>query len=34
VDRSGDPTTLPAMGAPQSDYPALADAPGAYVFED
>ena len=34
VDRSGDPTTLPAMGAPQSGYPPLADAPGAYVFED
>ncbi len=34
VDRSGDPTTLPAMGAPQSDHPPLADAPGAYVFED
>ena len=34
VDRSGGPTTLPAMGAPQSGYPPLADAPGAYVFED
>ena len=34
VDRSGDPTTLPAMGAPQSGYPPLADAPGAYVLED
>ena len=34
VDRSGDPTTLPAMGAPQSGHPPLADAPGAYVFED
>src|SRR5579863_4129318 len=34
VDRSGDPTTVPAMGAPQSGYPPLAEAPGAYVFED
>jgi polyhydroxyalkanoate synthase subunit PhaC len=33
-DRSGAPTTLPAMGAPQSGYSPLADAPGAYVIED
>jgi polyhydroxyalkanoate synthase subunit PhaC len=34
VDRSGDPTTLPVMGALESGYPPLADAPGTYVFED
>ena len=33
-DRSGPPTTLLAMGAPQSGYSPLADAPGAYVIED
>ena len=32
--RSGAPTTAPAMGAPQSGYPQLAEAPGAYVLED
>ncbi len=32
--RSGAPTTLPAMGAPQAGYAPLADAPGAYVLED
>jgi polyhydroxyalkanoate synthase subunit PhaC len=32
--RSGDPTTPPAMGAPQSGYPQLAEAPGAYILED
>jgi poly[(R)-3-hydroxyalkanoate] polymerase subunit PhaC len=33
-DRSGTPTVPPAMGAPQSGYPALIDAPGVYVLED
>jgi polyhydroxyalkanoate synthase len=33
-DRSGEPTTLPEMGAPQDGYPPLAEAPGAYVLED
>ncbi len=33
-DRSGAPATLPAIGAPQSGYPPLAEAPGAYVLED
>ena len=32
--RSGAPTTPPAIGAPQSGYPQLAEAPGAYVLED
>jgi len=32
--RSGDPSTPPAIGALQSGYPQLADAPGAYVLED
>jgi polyhydroxyalkanoate synthase subunit PhaC len=32
--RSGDPTTPPAIGALQSGYPQLAEAPGAYVLED
>ena len=31
---SGAPTTPPAIGAPQSGYPQLAEAPGAYVLED
>jgi polyhydroxyalkanoate synthase len=33
-DRSGEPTSLPAMGAAQSGYPPLGDAPGAYVLAD
>jgi polyhydroxyalkanoate synthase subunit PhaC len=32
--RSGEPVAPPAMGAPQSGYTQLADAPGAYVLED
>jgi polyhydroxyalkanoate synthase subunit PhaC len=31
---SGAPAQVPAMGAPQSGYAPLADAPGAYVLED
>jgi len=31
-ERSGEPTSPPAMGAAQSGYPSLGDAPGAYVF--
>jgi polyhydroxyalkanoate synthase subunit PhaC len=31
---SGAPAQVPAMGAPQSGYSPLADAPGAYVLED
>jgi polyhydroxyalkanoate synthase len=33
-DRSGEPTSLPAMGAAQSGYSPLADAPGGYVLTD
>jgi polyhydroxyalkanoate synthase len=33
-DRSGEPTSLPAMGAAQSGYAPLGDAPGAYVLAD
>ncbi len=33
-ERSGAPTTLPPMGAPQAGYPLLGDAPGVYVLED
>jgi polyhydroxyalkanoate synthase subunit PhaC len=33
-ERSGPPTTLPQVGAPQAGYPLLGDAPGAYVLED
>jgi polyhydroxyalkanoate synthase len=33
-ERSGTPTTLPAMGAAQAGYPVLGDAPGIYVLED
>ncbi len=33
VDRSGALTSLPTMGAPQSGYPPLGDAPGVYVLE-
>jgi len=31
--RSGMPGALPNMGAPESGYPALGDAPGVYVFQ-
>src|SRR5271169_4805985 len=32
--KSGVPTAPPQMGAPQAGYPALADAPGTYVFQE
>jgi poly[(R)-3-hydroxyalkanoate] polymerase subunit PhaC len=32
--RSGAPVATPAMGAPASGYPQLAEAPGVYVLED
>lgn len=33
ASRSGEPTDLPALGAPAQGYPALCDAPGTYVMQ-